>query len=65
MKDFINEFYTYDFTWIIHNDDNSDENDFEIDQNLEDNNEKVEASALQLATELYQTYYGKTRCVLL
>ena len=30
MKDFINDFNTYDFTEIIHNDDSSDESNIEI-----------------------------------
>ena len=30
MKDFINDFNTYDFTEIIHNDDSSDESNTEI-----------------------------------
>ena len=30
-KDFINDFYTYDFTGIIDNNDSSDESDTEID----------------------------------
>ena len=43
MKDFINDFYTYDFTRIIHNGDRSDESDAEID--LELYKEELEASA--------------------
>ena len=35
MKDFINDFYSYDFTGIIHNDESSDESDFEIDLDIE------------------------------
>ena len=48
MKDFINDFYTYDFTGIIHNDDSSDESDIEIDlerSEKEDDIEEAEASA--------------------
>ena len=33
MKDFIDDFYSYDFTGILHNDESSDESDIEI--NLE------------------------------
>ena len=48
MKDFINDFYTYDFTGIIYNDDSSDEIEFEIDLEFTeraDDKEEVEASA--------------------
>ena len=48
MKDFINDFYTYDFTGIIQHEDSSDESDTEIDLELtekEDYKEEVEASA--------------------
>ena len=48
MKDFINDFYTYDFTGIIHNDDSSDESDIEIDlerSEKEDDIEEAESSA--------------------
>ena len=31
MKDFIDNFYTYDFTGILHNDKSSDDSDIEID----------------------------------
>ena len=31
MKDFIDDFYSYDFTGILHNDESSDESDIEID----------------------------------
>ena len=49
MKDFINDFYPYDFTGIIHNDNSSHEIDTEIDLKLtekEDDKEEIEASAL-------------------
>ena len=49
IKDFINDFYTYDFTGIIHNDGSSDKNDIEIDIELtekEDDKEEVEAPTL-------------------
>ena len=48
MKDFIYDFYTYDFTGIIQHEDSSDESDTEIDLELtekEDYKEEVEASA--------------------
>ena len=48
MKDFINNFYTYDFTGIFHNDSSSDKSDIEIHLELtekEDNKEEVEAPA--------------------
>ena len=47
VKDFINDFYTYDFTGIIQNDDSSGESDIEIDLELtekEDDKIEVEAS---------------------
>ena len=31
MKDFIDNFYSYDFTGILHNDESSDDSDIEID----------------------------------
>ena len=31
MKDFIDDFYFYDFTGIFHNDESSDDSDTEID----------------------------------
>ena len=34
MKNFINDFYTYDFTGIIHNDGSADERDIESIYNL-------------------------------
>ena len=34
MKDFITDFYTYDFTGIIHNNYSSDESNVEIDLEL-------------------------------
>ena len=49
MKDFINDFYLYDFAGIIHNDNSSHETDIEIDLKLtekEDDKEETEASAL-------------------
>ena len=49
IKDFINDFYTYDFTGIIHNDGSSDKNDIEIDIELtekEDDKEEVETPTL-------------------
>ena len=48
MKNFIIDFYTYDFTGIIHNDNSSEESDIEIDLELtkkEDDQEEVEATA--------------------
>ena len=55
MKDFINDFYTYDFTGIIHNNESSDESDTEINLELtekEDEKKKVEASALVIADKV-------------
>ena len=48
MKDFINDFYTYEFTGTIHKDDSPDESDIEMDLELtekEDDKEEVQASA--------------------
>ena len=47
MKYFSNDFYTYDFTTIMHNNDSSDESDFEIDLELteKEDDKEVEASA--------------------
>ena len=48
MKVFINIFYAYVFTGIIHNDNSPDESDIEMDLELtekEDDKEEVQASA--------------------
>ena len=47
MKYFSNDFYTYDFTTIMHNNDSSDESDFEIDLELteKEDDKEIEASA--------------------
>ena len=48
MKNFIIDFYTYDFTGIIHNDNSSEESDIEIDLELtkkKDDQGEVEATA--------------------
>ena len=44
MKDFINDFYTYEFTGIIHNYDSPAESDIEMDLELTEK-EDVQASA--------------------
>ena len=52
MKDFINDFYTYDFTGFIHNDGSSDEIDIEIDiEFTEKENDKEEVEAPTLIAE--------------
>ena len=48
MKDFISNFYAYEFRGIIHNDNSPDESDSEMDLELnekEDGKEEVQASA--------------------
>ena len=48
MKNFINNFYAYEFTGIIHNDNSPDESDSEMDLELnekENGKEEVQASA--------------------
>ena len=53
IKDFINDFYTHDFIGIIHNDDSSDESDFEINLDLtekEDDKEEVTPQLLHQDT---------------
>ena len=40
MKDF-DDFYSYNFTWIIHNDESSDESDFKIDLEIQSSSTKV------------------------
>ena len=44
MKDFIDDFYSYDFTGILHNDESSNNSDIEIDLEsvdvVEDNDEE-------------------------
>ena len=65
---FINDFYTYDFAGIIHNDSSSDEGDFEIDLELtgkEDDKEEIEASAPVVGDEVTLKLLVKTRRVLL
>ena len=54
-EDFINDFCTYDFTRIIHNNDSSDKSDIEINLELtekEYDKEKVEASATLVDDEV-------------
>lgn len=51
MKDFIIDFYIYDFTSIIHNDDSSDESDLEIDLEDEKENDKKKVKALVLVID--------------
>ena len=55
MKYFINNFYTYDLTGIIHNYHSSDESDIEIDLELtekEDDTKEAEASASAVDDEV-------------
>ena len=46
LKDFIDDFYSYDFTGILHNDESSDDSDIEIDLEkvdvVEDDDEEAE-----------------------
>ena len=51
MKDFIIDFYIYDLTRIIHNDDSSDESDLEIDLEDEKENDKEKVKALVLVID--------------
>ena len=44
MKDFINDFYTYDFTGIIHNNESSDESDTEINLELTEKEDEKKKS---------------------
>ena len=69
IKDFINDFYTHDFTGIIHNDDSSDESDFEINLDLtekEDDKEEVEVSAPAADDEVTpQLLHQDTVCIVI
>ena len=51
MKDFIDNFYTYDFTGILHNDKSSDDSDIEIDLEsvdvVEDDDDDEEADKMK------------------
>ena len=51
MKDFIDDFYSYDFTGILHKDESSDDSDIEIDLEsvrvVEDNDDKEEADKIK------------------
>ena len=51
MKDFIDNFYTYDFTGILHNDKSSDDSDIEIDLEsvdvVEDDDDEEEADKMK------------------
>ena len=51
MKDFIDDFYTYDFTGILHNDKSSDDSDIEIDLEsvdvVEDDDDDEEADKMK------------------
>ena len=44
MKDFIDDFYSYDFTGILHNDESSDDSDIEI---VEDDDDEEEADKMK------------------
>ena len=55
MKGYINDFYTYDLTGIIHNDDRSDESDIGIYLELtwkKNDKEEVEVSAPVIDDEM-------------
>ena len=51
MKDFIDDFYSYDFTGILHNDESSDDSDIEIDLEsvdvVEDDDDEEEADKMK------------------
>ena len=51
MKDFIDGFYSYDFTGILHNDERSDDSDNEIDSEsvavVEDDDNEEEADKMK------------------
>ena len=51
MKDFLDDFYSYDFTGILHNDESSDDSDIEIDLEsvdvVEDDNDGEEADKMK------------------
>ena len=54
MKNFIDNFYSYDFTGILHNDESSDDSDIEIDLEsvdvVEDDNDGEEADKMKPAS---------------
>ena len=54
MKDFIKDFYSYDFTGIIHNDESSDESDFEINVDVEEENEESFIECTETSAEPLQ-----------
>ena len=51
MKDFIDDFYSQDFTGILHNDESSDDSDIEIDLEsvdvVEDDDDEEEADKMK------------------
>ena len=51
MKDFIDDFYSYDFTGILRNDESSDDSDIEIDLEsvdvVEDDDDEEEADKMK------------------
>ena len=51
MKDFIDNFYSYDFTGILRNDESSDDSDIEIDLEsvdvVEDDDDEEEADKMK------------------
>ena len=51
LKDFIDDFYSYDFTGILHNDESSDDSDIEIDLEsvdvVEDDDDEEEADKMK------------------
>ena len=51
LKDFIDDFYSYDFTGILHNDESSDDSNIEIDLEsvdvVEDDDDEEEADKMK------------------
>ena len=45
LKGFIEDFYTYDFTGIIHEEASNDESDFEIDIEIDNGNVDLDETA--------------------
>ena len=63
MKDFIKDFYSYDFTGILYNDKSSDDSDIEIDLesvDVEEDDHEQEADKMKLVSNVVDREIANT-----
>ena len=63
MKDFIKDFYSYDFTSILYNDESSDDSDIEIDLesvDVEEDDHEQEADKIKLVSNVVDREIANT-----